>query len=111
MCKSTTLKISMGMGFFFGIITFVAGILMGLQEPLWVQATIWIGACCIMSSWVLGGLELGAMPYAVIFFFGTIGIIIGDISYMVQTNVEAWNTITGWFSLSTDMFTVKQWPS
>lgn len=95
------------MGFFFGIMTFVAGILMGLQEPLWIQAIIWIGACCLMSSWVIGGLEIGALPYAVMFFFGTIGIIIGDISYMVQTNVEVWSTISSWFSISSDSFIIK----
>lgn len=107
MSNATAPEISIGTGFFFGILTFVAGILMGLHEPLWVQALIWIGACCLMSSWFIRGLELGAICYVIPFFLGTIGIIIGDISYMIQTDVEVWNIISGWFSISSDLFIVK----
>jgi len=99
MSNATAPEISIGTGFFFGILTFIAGILMGLHEPLWIQALIWTIAFCIMSSWFIRGLELGAMCYMIPFFFGTIGIIIGNISYIIQADVEVWNTIVGWFSI------------
>ena len=96
-------EIGIGTGVFLGVISFIVGILIGIHEPLWIQGATAVALCLFMSSWYVGSLELGALAYLPLVVFGIIGILVGDISYIIQTDVPVWDTITGWFSV----FSVK----
>ncbi len=107
MSHPTAPEIGMGAGFVFGAITFVVGILAGIHEPLWLQFLFVVAGAFLLNSWYISGLELGALVYVFIYVLGIIGLIVGDISYMIQTDVEVWDTLTGWLTFSTDAFIVK----
>lgn len=100
-------EIGMGFGLFLGVISFIVGLLVGIHEPLWIQGCAVVGLCLFMNSYYVGSLELGALAYLPLTVFGIIGIIIGDISYIIQTDVQVWDTIGGWFTFSFDAFDVK----
>ena len=107
MSNGSAPEISMGFGLFLGVVSFIVTLLVGIHEPLWIQGCVVVGLFIFMNSWYINSLELGALAYLPFFVFGLIGLIVGNISYMIQTDVEVWNTITGWFSVSMDMFIVK----
>ena len=71
-----------------GIIDFVIGIAIGTQLPLLLQFAIFCIGILYLNSSHVAAMEIGSIfPYLLIMVLFS-GIIIGDISYIVQT--KAW---------------------
>ena len=70
------------------LISFFIGIIIGTQSPLWIQGLIVVILIIFTNSDAVRSHELGAISYIFISFATIVGMLIGDISYFVQTNVE-----------------------
>lgn len=65
----------------------IAGIIVGTNLNLWIQGALFVAIIMYFNSRQFASLEIGALvPYALLSVF-IIGMVIGDISYMFQTDV------------------------
>jgi hypothetical protein len=81
-------EIGAGAALFFASIAFAGGIIIGTQLPLWVQGILLIAVILLNRSWAVRGLEIGAIAYFVIGMALIGGMVVGDISYFIQTGME-----------------------
>lgn len=81
--------------FWLSVIFFIIGILVGTHMSIWAQIAFIVGWCFFLNTPAVKELEMGVFAYVTIFICFIIGIIIGDISYFVQTDALASTTSAG----------------
>lgn len=81
-------EISPGEGIFFGIIALIGGVIIGTQAPLWIQGILFVGVIVLLRSWLVRQLEIGALAYWTIGAAFIAGMVVGDISYVMQIGIQ-----------------------
>ena len=81
-------EIGIGTALFIAAIAFVGGIIVGTQAPLWIQLIVLVVIVLWLNSWSVGALELGALAYMFIGVAMIAGMVVGDISYVIQMDGE-----------------------
>ncbi len=68
------------------ILAFIAGIVLGTNISLLWQLGIIVVSIVALNTWFFRSLEIGALAYNAIFMAMVIGMLFGDVSYLVQTD-------------------------